>query len=211
MTDQDWTPPPGWGNPGQPSSTKKPWHKRKRVLVPAGALAALIAIGAAGGGQSTAPSDSAAAAASVTPSANPSPPALEGLVATPTDQTAAARGAAAQAAKKKADEAAAKRAAADAAARKAAATRAATLIAQRVAAQQNTARAAAAKAAAQAAAEQAATEQASQGSAEGPTSGLVHPGAFCSPDGATGVMAAGTAMFCGPTAKSPDRSRWHKA
>lgn len=198
MTDQDWTPPPGWGNPGQPSSTKKPWHKRKRVLVPAGALTALIAIGAAGGGQSTAPSDSAAAAASVTPSANPSPPALEGLVATPTDQTAAARGAAAQAAKKKADEAAAKRAAADAAARKAAATRAATLIAQRVAAQQNTARAAAAKAAAQAA-------------AEGPTSGLVHPGAFCSPDGATGVMAAGTAMFCGPTAKSPDRSRWHKA
>jgi hypothetical protein len=41
--------------------------------------------------------------------------------------------------------------------------------------------------------------------------GTVHPGAFCSPSGATGRTSKGTAMVCGPTAKSPNRARWHAA
>jgi hypothetical protein len=40
--------------------------------------------------------------------------------------------------------------------------------------------------------------------------GVVHPGAFCSPSGATGRTRTGTRMVCGTTAKSPDRARWHK-
>jgi hypothetical protein len=38
---------------------------------------------------------------------------------------------------------------------------------------------------------------------------VVHPGAFCSPAGATGVTSAGTPMVCGPTANST-RNRWHR-
>jgi len=43
-----------------------------------------------------------------------------------------------------------------------------------------------------------------------PEPATVHPGAYCAPKGATGVTNKGTAMVCGPTTKSPDRSRWHK-
>ena len=39
--------------------------------------------------------------------------------------------------------------------------------------------------------------------------GTVHPGAFCSPPGATGRTTAGTAMVCGPAADN--RNRWHAA
>lgn len=39
--------------------------------------------------------------------------------------------------------------------------------------------------------------------------GVVHPGAFCSPEGATGRTAKGTAMVCGPG--SDGRDRWHAA
>ncbi len=38
---------------------------------------------------------------------------------------------------------------------------------------------------------------------------VVHPGAFCAPEGATGVTDRGTPMVCGTTAASPDRARWH--
>lgn len=40
-----------------------------------------------------------------------------------------------------------------------------------------------------------------------PAAGVVHPGAFCSPEGATGVTTAGTSMVCGPA--SDGRDRWH--
>ncbi|MEV7415356.1 hypothetical protein [Streptomyces sp. NPDC089919] len=38
---------------------------------------------------------------------------------------------------------------------------------------------------------------------------VVHPGAFCSPAGATGVTSRGTPMVCGPAADH--RNRWHHA
>jgi hypothetical protein len=40
-----------------------------------------------------------------------------------------------------------------------------------------------------------------------PDEGIVHPGAFCSPEGATGDTTAGTPMVCGPA--SDGRDRWH--
>jgi hypothetical protein len=40
-----------------------------------------------------------------------------------------------------------------------------------------------------------------------PDEGVVHPGAFCSPPGATGRTSAGTPMVCGPA--SDGRDRWH--
>jgi hypothetical protein len=42
-----------------------------------------------------------------------------------------------------------------------------------------------------------------------PDSGLVHPGAFCAPQGATGHTTAGTAMVCEPA--SDGRNRWRSA
>lgn len=42
-----------------------------------------------------------------------------------------------------------------------------------------------------------------------PNAGVVHPGSFCAPKGATGVTAAGTKMTCGPA--SDGRNRWHHA
>ena len=42
-----------------------------------------------------------------------------------------------------------------------------------------------------------------------PDEGVVHPGAFCAPVGATGHTTAGTAMVCGPA--SDGRDRWHSA
>jgi hypothetical protein len=41
------------------------------------------------------------------------------------------------------------------------------------------------------------------------TAVVVHPGAFCAPEGDTGVTTAGTAMVCGPA--SDGRNRWHSA
>ena len=38
---------------------------------------------------------------------------------------------------------------------------------------------------------------------------FVHPGAFCAPEGATGVTDRGTPMVCGPA--SDGRNRWHHA
>ena len=40
-----------------------------------------------------------------------------------------------------------------------------------------------------------------------PDEGIVHPGAFCSPVGATGHTTVGTPMVCGPA--SDGRNRWH--
>jgi hypothetical protein len=40
-----------------------------------------------------------------------------------------------------------------------------------------------------------------------PDEGVVPPGAFCSPEGATGHTTAGTPMVCGPA--SDGRDRWH--
>ena len=40
-----------------------------------------------------------------------------------------------------------------------------------------------------------------------PDEGVVHPGAFCSPPGATGHTSKGTPMVCGPA--SDGRDRWH--
>lgn len=42
-----------------------------------------------------------------------------------------------------------------------------------------------------------------------PDEGVVHPGAFCSPLGATGHTTAGTPMVCGPA--SDGRDRWHSS
>ena len=42
-----------------------------------------------------------------------------------------------------------------------------------------------------------------------PDEGIVHPGAFCSPEGATGHTTAGTAMVCEPA--SDGRDRWRSA
>ena len=42
-----------------------------------------------------------------------------------------------------------------------------------------------------------------------PGQGIVHPGAFCSPVGATGQTTDGTPMVCGPA--SDGRNRWHEA
>ena len=42
-----------------------------------------------------------------------------------------------------------------------------------------------------------------------PDEGIVHPGAFCSPEGATGHTTAGTAMACEPA--SDGRDRWRSA
>ncbi|MFC8247896.1 PASTA domain-containing protein [Streptomyces chartreusis] len=47
----------------------------------------------------------------------------------------------------------------------------------------------------------------SGGSTGGGSVGTVHPGSFCSPQGATGVTKAGTPMVCGPG--SDGRNRWH--
>ncbi|MET7699398.1 hypothetical protein [Streptomyces sp. NPDC005485] len=50
----------------------------------------------------------------------------------------------------------------------------------------------------------------SGGSSSGGSSvGTVHPGSFCSPQGATGVTTKGTPMVCGPG--SDGRNRWHSA
>ena len=40
-----------------------------------------------------------------------------------------------------------------------------------------------------------------------PTTTYVHAGAYCSPDGATGVTASGTAMIC-KTSPTDSRDRW---
>ena len=40
-----------------------------------------------------------------------------------------------------------------------------------------------------------------------PPATVVHPGSFCSPEGATGVTDRGTSMVCGPA--SDGRDRWH--
>jgi hypothetical protein len=42
-----------------------------------------------------------------------------------------------------------------------------------------------------------------------PDEGVVHPGSFCSPEGATGHTSKGTLMVCGPA--SDGRDRWHHA
>lgn len=42
-----------------------------------------------------------------------------------------------------------------------------------------------------------------------PDEGLVHPGAFCSPEGATGHTSAATPMVCEPA--SDGRDRWQQA
>jgi hypothetical protein len=42
-----------------------------------------------------------------------------------------------------------------------------------------------------------------------PDEGIVHPGAFCSPEGATGHTSAGTPMVCEPA--SDGRDRWQSA
>ncbi|MBQ0855557.1 PASTA domain-containing protein [Streptomyces sp. BH-SS-21] len=47
----------------------------------------------------------------------------------------------------------------------------------------------------------------SGGSTGGGSVGTVHPGSFCSPQGATGVTKAGTPMVCGPG--SDGHNRWH--
>lgn len=39
--------------------------------------------------------------------------------------------------------------------------------------------------------------------------GIVHPGAFCTPPGATGQTDRGTPMVCGPA--SDGTNRWHSA
>ncbi|MEU6113408.1 PASTA domain-containing protein [Streptomyces sp. NPDC047117] len=49
----------------------------------------------------------------------------------------------------------------------------------------------------------------STGGSTGGGVGTVHPGAFCSPAGATGVTTAGTPMVCGPA--SDGRNRWHSS
>ncbi|MEU6809786.1 PASTA domain-containing protein [Streptomyces sp. NPDC046831] len=49
----------------------------------------------------------------------------------------------------------------------------------------------------------------SGGSSGGGSVGVVHPGSFCSPAGATGVTEAGTPMICGPG--SDGRNRWHSS
>jgi hypothetical protein len=51
----------------------------------------------------------------------------------------------------------------------------------------------------------------SGGSAGGSSSTVgVHPGAFCSPEGATGVTSAGTPMVCS-TKPGDSRARWRSA
>ncbi len=40
---------------------------------------------------------------------------------------------------------------------------------------------------------------------------VVTPGAFCSPQGATGVTSAATPMVCTTTADDPDQPRWRRA
>jgi hypothetical protein len=42
-----------------------------------------------------------------------------------------------------------------------------------------------------------------------PDEGVVHPGSFCSPEGATGHTTIGTPMVCGPA--SDGRDRWHSS
>jgi uncharacterized membrane protein YgcG len=49
----------------------------------------------------------------------------------------------------------------------------------------------------------------SGGSTGGGSAGTVHPGSFCSPQGATGVTKAGTPMVCGPG--SDGRNRWRSS
>ncbi|MFI1967909.1 hypothetical protein BLA24_22125 [Streptomyces cinnamoneus] len=53
------------------------------------------------------------------------------------------------------------------------------------------------------------TGGASGGSAGGGGVGVVHPGAFCSPQGATGVTTKGTPMTCAPS--TGGRNRWRSA
>ncbi|MFJ6028807.1 PASTA domain-containing protein [Pseudarthrobacter sp. NPDC092424] len=111
--------------------------------------------------------------------------------------------------------AAAEKAAADkAAAAKAAATKAA---AEKAAAQKAAADQAAREEAARLAAEQAAppappavpVAPAPAAVAPAPAAAVVTPGAFCSPSGATGVSAKGTAYTCKPSA-TDSRSRWRQ-
>ncbi|MGC9495657.1 PASTA domain-containing protein [Streptomyces sp. WG7] len=47
----------------------------------------------------------------------------------------------------------------------------------------------------------------SDGTTGGSDAGVVHPGSYCSPPGATGVTKKGTPMVCGPG--SDGRDRWH--
>ncbi|OBQ53429.1 hypothetical protein A4U61_04360 [Streptomyces sp. H-KF8] len=47
----------------------------------------------------------------------------------------------------------------------------------------------------------------SSGSSTDSSGGVVHPGSYCSPPGATGVTKKGTPMVCGPG--SDGRDRWH--
>lgn len=53
----------------------------------------------------------------------------------------------------------------------------------------------------------AAGNSSSSGSSSGGDAGVVHPGSYCSPSGATGVTKKGTPMVCGPG--SDGRDRWH--
>ncbi|MFF5360695.1 PASTA domain-containing protein [Streptomyces scabiei] len=53
------------------------------------------------------------------------------------------------------------------------------------------------------------TSSSSGGSTGGGSVGTVHPGSFCSPQGATGVTKAGTPMVCGPG--SDGRNRWRSS
>jgi hypothetical protein len=57
------------------------------------------------------------------------------------------------------------------------------------------------------AASQSPAPSAPQTSTPPPAATVVHPGAFCAPEGATGVTDRGTSMVCGPA--SDGRNRWH--
>ncbi|MDL2075192.1 PASTA domain-containing protein [Streptomyces sp. GXMU-J15] len=52
-------------------------------------------------------------------------------------------------------------------------------------------------------------DSSSSGGSEGGSAGTVHPGAFCSPSGATGTSRTGKPMVCGPG--SDGRDRWRSA
>lgn len=155
MADQQWTPPPGWGQGAPPAAPTQAagagaWVRaHPKTSAATGILGALLLLGAAGGGDE-----------------KPTPPAAKGVLQTSQEQPEgdsaaqeaaeqAAADAAASAAQAEAERVAAETAAAEAAAAQAAAAEAAAAEAARVAAEQ-----AAAQAAAQAEAERQAAEQA---------------------------------------------------
>lgn len=70
-----------YGQPSAPQKPQRPWYKKKRVLIPGGFVALIIAGAAAGGGEDTSTTSEAKPEVTKTVTATPTPKATESKAA----------------------------------------------------------------------------------------------------------------------------------